>query len=211
MKFYTKSILGMTLLLPALAMADKMYEVTVTNITKSMSFTPIIGITHSSSQALFSVGDAASQAIIDIAEGGNTSTLVDSLEEGTNTATSEGLLAPGASTSFTITGDSYFSRFSLASMLLPTNDTFVAVNNEFLPYYGSRTYLANAYDAGSETNDELCANIPGPTCGGTPFSPDDAGEGYIYPSPGVHGEADLARSSYGFSGAVAKVVIKVIR
>ena len=209
MKILKKLSVAM-LFLPAMAMAEKSYEITVTNITKGMSFTPLIGVTHSKFEKLFEVGEPASQGIIDIAEGGNVATLQDSLSADAMSATTEGLLAPGASVTFTVSSDSYSDRLTLASMLLPTNDTFVALNSVRLPYYGTRTYLANAYDAGSEANDELCSSIPGPTCGGEPFSPDDLGEGYIFSSPGVHGEADLSRAAYGFSGPVAKVKIKAV-
>ena len=94
-------------------------------------------------------------------------------------------------------------------MLLPTNDTIVALRSKALPWYrhGKMTYYMKAYDGGSETNDELCANIPGPHCAGVPFSPEDEGEGYIYPSPGIHGEADLSRATYNWHGPVAMVTI----
>ena len=208
MKLLKKLTLSLCLLPITAFAAPATYEVTVTNITKGMNFTPLLGVAHPRSVSLFQIGEPASESLAALAEGGAVAPLMEDLAGVASTAASEGLLAPGASTTFTLTADHPGLSFSLASMLLPTNDTFLAINGFRLPYYGSRTYVAKAFDAGSETNDELCANIPGPTCGGAPLSPEDAGEGYVFPSPGVHGEADLSRSEYQFAGPVAKVVVK---
>ena len=96
-------------------------------------------------------------------------------------------------------------------MLLPTNDTFVGLDAVRLPLRGKATFYANAYDAGSEPNDELCVNIPGPTCGGIGISAEEGGEGYVFPSPGIHGEGDLSVAQYNWQGPVAKVTVKVIK
>ena len=189
--------------------ADKTYNITVTNITKNVLFTPLLAVTHTKAVSLYEIGAAPSGELADMAEGGNIMSLVDELsmsDHVTSTADSGGLLFPGDSVTIEITGKKR-DMLSLVAMLLPTNDTFVGLNGVRLPHRGSATYFAKAYDAGSETNDELCANIPGPQCGGDPFSPEDMGEGYVYPSPGIDGEADLSRASYSWAGAVAKVVI----
>ncbi|MBL4608258.1 MAG: spondin domain-containing protein [Pseudomonadales bacterium] len=102
------------------------------------------------------------------------------------------------------------SQLSLAAMLLPTNDTFISLNGVKLPREGQVSYLAHAYDAGSEPNNESCADIPGPSCGGAGYSPEVTGEGFVYPSPGIHGENELSVEQYAWSGPVAKVTIKRI-
>lgn len=189
------------------------YEVTITNVTKGVYFTPLLNVAHSPRVQLFEVGEAASAGLGEVAEGGAVDTLISELSSAdatANVAVSEGLLGPGSSVTVTVEANPY-QIFSLASMLLPTNDTFVALNGVRFPRYGSRTYLAKAYDGGTETNDEICANIPGPQCGGSPFSPEDEGEGYIFPAPGIHGEADLSVATYNWQGAVAKVTIKRVR
>jgi len=117
------------------------------------------------------------------------------------------LLGPGESISFEIEGYGRFNRFSLAAMLIPTNDTFVAVDSVALPSR-SRTVLAHAYDAGSEPNDESCANIPGPVCGGEGGSPGAGGEGYVHLSSGIHGIGDLGPETYDWRSAVAEVTIR---
>jgi hypothetical protein len=72
----------------------------------------------------------------------------------------------------------------------------LALQGAKLPKYGKATYYINAYYAGTETNDEYYANIPGPHCGDAPFSPEEDGEGFIFPSLTIHGEADLSRETY---------------
>jgi hypothetical protein len=48
-------------------------------------------------------------------------------------------------------------RLSLAAMLIPTNDAFVALNAVSLPFPGGSLarHTALAHDAGTEVNDEL--------------------------------------------------------
>ena len=188
-----------------------MYEVTVTNITKGQSFTPLLGATHTRAMSAFTVGEMASNELGTLAESGNVAplkSLLDASPKVTSTAMTEGLLNPGETTSFTIDGQKFRCQFTLAAMLIPTNDTFLALNSVSLPKYGTRTFYAAAYDAGTETNDENCQYIPGPICGGEGLSENDTGEGYIYPSPGISGEAELSSLSYNWQGNVAKVQIK---
>jgi len=66
--------------------------------------------------------------------------------------------------------------------------------------------LAMAFDAGSEMNDELCMHIPGPHCGGMPFSPGLA-EGYVHISRGISDEGDLAASAYDWRNPVAHISV----
>ena len=191
------------------------YTVEITNITKGVYFTPFLTAAHRGNLALLEVGEEASEPLAAIAEGGDIAPMIEYLESRprlvNGLAQSEGLLAPGASVRLRLVSDSRMNSLSLASMLLPTNDTFVALNSVALPRRGSAVFYANAYDAGSEMNDELCMSIPGPQCGGAPFSPEDDGEGYVYPSPGIHGEGELTQSAYDWQGPVAKVVVKRVR
>ena len=48
-----------------------------------------------------------------------------------------------------------------------------------VPRHGSATYFSSGLDAGTELNDELCANIPGPPgiCGGVGPSPGENNDG----------------------------------
>ncbi|TQV89726.1 spondin domain-containing protein [Aliikangiella coralliicola] len=187
------------------------YKVTITNVTKGISFTPFLAATHNRKINLFTIGEVASFEVSRVAEGGDISGLNAVLDQSDNvlaTESSAGLLAPGQSVMLKIKGSKNFRKLSLISMLLPTNDTMVALRGAKLPRRGKVTYFMKAYDGGSETNDEYCANIPGPQCGGIPFSPDDDGEGYVYPSPGIHGHGDLSTLDYQWDGPVAKVVVE---
>lgn len=189
------------------------YQVTVTNITKGQTFTPILSASHKNHIRVFSLGEPASPQLADLAESGNVSPLQEVLDNAPNlvkdTTVSPGLLGPGESATFTIDAGHRFKRFSMAAMLIPTNDTFVAINSVRFPAYGSKTVFAEAYDAGSEANNELCASMPGPFCQGEGASPEDAGdEGFVHIAAGVHGDGDLAESVYDWRSSVAKVTIK---
>lgn len=225
MKILKTLIIG-SLLMSATAFADgyyfgkkyakpREYAVTITNITSGQSFTPVIVATHTSGVNFFELGAAPSQDLADLAEGGATGGLQamldgmtgDVMATATSGTTPDGnpLIDPGESVTVMISGSRHFDRLSLAGMLLPSNDSFVAVDSMSLPYRSSGS-LALAYDAGSEVNDELCANIPGPHCGGAPFSPGLA-EGYVHISRGISGEGDLAASDYDWRNPVARITV----
>jgi len=71
----------------------------------------------------------------------------------------------------------------------------------------SVTYLAPAYDAGTETNDEAYANVPGPACRGEALSYYDEGEGFVTIHNGVHGIGELNPSIYDWRNPVAKIIV----
>jgi len=188
------------------------YEVTVTNLTKSIAFTPIMVAAHHQNVPLFELGSQASDAVSAVAEGGDTSGIAamftNPYDQVSSTA---GLLMAGQSATVSFEGLGRHSRFSVASMLLPTNDAFVAAQSVRPPKRGSKTFYLRAYDAGTETNDELCSSIPGPQCGGEPFSPNDSGEGFVYVHSGIHGIGDLSASQYTWNNPVLKVTITRVK
>jgi hypothetical protein len=187
------------------------FNVTITNITKGIQFTPFLAATHNRKADVFEVGEAPSDALAAVAEGGDIGPLMGALVDSpfvSDVQSTAGLLSPGESVTFEIVAGRKQRLFSLVSMLLPTNDSFAGMDSVRLPYRGSKTYFVNAYDAGSEPNDEFCMNIPGPACGGIGTSPGEGGEGYVYPSPGIHGEAELSQAAYDWNGPVLKVTIQ---
>jgi len=191
---------------------SRTFEVTVTNITAGQSFTPLLAVTHSNEISVFELGEPALDELELLAEGGMTTPLqdlLDPLKQVHDTVTTEGLLGPGESVTFKIKGTHWNNRLTFAGMLLPTNDTFVAVNSISLPRWQT-TALATAYDAGTEINDEDCGNIPGPTCGGEAISEAD-GEGFIHVSNGIHGIGDLPPEIFDWRSAVAKVTVRRAR
>ncbi|MEM7220104.1 MAG: spondin domain-containing protein [Pseudomonadota bacterium] len=205
---------------PVYAEDTQTYEVTVTNITKSMRFTPILTVSHNRDVSAFTLGGAPSAGLADLAEGGATGALLAEMEaagrvfDSTTSAEVLGpppLLGPGESVTMTIDSRAGRRLLSMAAMLLPTNDTFMGLNAVRLPREGSATFFARAYDAGSEPNDEFCANIPGPTCGGEGTSASEGGEGFVHVASGIHGIADLDPAVYDFNNPAARVVVTRVR
>jgi hypothetical protein len=69
---------------------------------------------------------------------------------------------------------------------------------------------ADAYDAGSERNSELCRFIPGPPCGNANVHDPDSAEGYVHIHAGIHGSGDLDPSEFDWRNPVAQIVIQRI-
>jgi hypothetical protein len=210
-------ILAVTMLGVSPAFADgygaRNYEVTITNITSGQTFTPLLVVSHKSSIALFEPGEPASAELATVAESGNIGPLAELLDgldsQVLATANSEGLLGPGESVTVEIRGGGRFNRVSVVGMLIPTNDTFVALDSAYLSRR-ARTHVVPAWDAGSEYNDELCANIPGPACGGAGPSEED-GEGYVHISGGINGIGDLEPAAYDWKNPVASITVRKAR
>jgi len=234
MKIANKAMILAATLLSTTALADRnaLYEVTVTNLTPGQTFTPILVALHDPRQSLFTPGDPASEALGILAEEGDTAPLTEALENagvpalqittifGPDPSTPPPLTGPGQSASIEVSGPRRRGRLSIAAMLIPTNDTFVSLNSVELPRFGQRTYIALAYDAGTEANDQNCANIPGPRCGGEGVSaPADSDEGFVHVSNGFHelGSADdlgneiLGPMTYDWHNPVAEVTVRRIR
>jgi hypothetical protein len=210
---------------PAYANHDFIYEVEVTNVTKGQTFTPILVATHTRQVRLFELGQPAGEALEILAEAGDTQPLMDLLlshgSQVDDVETIPGLLGPGETTALHVRSNRHGRRISVAAMLIPTNDTFFALHAERLPFWGTAHYQAPAYDAGTEANDQNCANIPGPVCGGAAHSPgpNDGDEGYVFIGNGFHdlGEEDekdnevLGPLSYDWRNPVARVKVRRVR
>lgn len=205
--------LSASLLAGTATAGDEMYkyEVTVTNLTRGVSFTPIMAAIHRDGVRLYQLGQPPSDALAAMAEGGNTAPLADIVRashHGT-TASSMGLLDAGKSVTITVPAYRDAKFLSLAAMMLPTNDGFISVNSVALPMGNdTATYLSNGHDAGSEPNDEICANIPGPTCHGTGGSPGVGGEGFVHIHAGIHGIGSLHPEEYDWRNPVARISVK---
>jgi hypothetical protein len=201
----------------ALAQSLADYEVTITNITPGQTFTPQLVVTHPEDVQLFEAGFAASESLEILAEGGDTGPLTqDVANEAYDVQTIGGLLLPGESTSIVVSAQPKRGYLSLAAMMIPTNDSFVALNGVKLPRKGSMSFEAPAYDAGTEINDQSCANMPGPRCpGGEGYNP-ETGEGYIHIGNGFHelgealeGEPEiLSPQMYDWRNSVAHITVR---
>jgi hypothetical protein len=201
--------LSVIMIVPAKA-DNKMYDVTITNLTRGQTFTPILVVSHRRGLPLFELGQAASDELVAVAESGNTAPLQDALtatgkvHDATSTG---GLLAPGTSVTVQISAEDDARYISLVGMLIPTNDAFIAINGVRVPKDGkSVVAMSPTYDAGSEANDELCAHIPGPYCMGSGLS-EAGGEGYVHIHAGIHGLNDLAAAEFDWRNPTAKISI----
>ena len=207
------------------------WDVKVTNLSNGTHFTPLLVSAHSNATMLFQPGMAASANLRAMAECGDTSGLLTDLG-GADTDTIDnpaaGLLAPGASTTAMITTSS--THLSLVAMMLPTNDGFVGLNSLQVPTAaGTYTYYLNAYDAGTEANNELMdtsgcvagmAGIPAdPTgaagTGGTGVATADSNtmvhihRGVLGDSNTSGGTSDLSNTVHRWQNPIAKVEITV--
>ncbi len=199
------------ILLSGTAAADSYYEVTVTNLTKGMTFTPIMVATTRRGDQFFQLGEEASSQLEAMAEAGDLGPLEKKLDAYDITNSSFlPFLPPGQSVTQVVATTGQYPNVSIAAMLVPSNDTFFAVNGVAGPR-GNRevlTITVPAYDAGSELNDELCVSLPGPGCGGDPGPISTNGEGYVYVSNGIRGVGDLDADTLDFNNPVAQITIQ---
>ncbi len=228
--FYKAALVAAMASVVSATAAASTYEVTVINLTNGMHFTPLILATHSPSAQMFRSGAAASPQMQAIAEGGDTSGMAALLTSvGATVVTGDGLLAPGGTATFMI-DDGEGDVFSMAGMLLPTNDGFAGVSSANLPTgaAGSRVVLnVPGYDAGTEANDEVVgsgapgeAGFPAPppvvasgTGTGASGVPTQA-EGFVHIHRNVLGDldatggiSDINATVHRWLNPVARVII----
>lgn len=148
-------------------------ELKLTNLTRGLHFTPILITAHTSDEHLFEVAMPASTALQTMAEGGNLEPLTAQANaSGSDVAANpaEGLLAPSTSVMTTLMSADGNEYLSVAAMLLPTNDGFVGLDSWKIPTEaGTYSVYLNAYDAGTEANNELV--VDGSRAPGTPGIP----------------------------------------
>lgn len=189
------------------------YAVTVTNLTRGQIMGPPAVIAHNSDFKMFTLGAAGSAELGQLAEEANAAPLLGmaaALPSVYRTALGSAGIAPGASQTIEIETTGDFSEISLGSMLVTTNDAFMAVRNMHVPRRGSVTVMAEAYDAGTEANSENCAFIPGPPCGNHTHNP-AAPEGYVHVHAGIHiGGGGLDPAKHDWRNPVAQIEIRRI-
>jgi len=158
----TNSILAIStlpLLLASSIASAQVLDVKVTNLTQGMFFTPLLVSAHDNSLHLFETGESATSELTAMAEGGDISGLV-TASEALGAVNSEnpaaGLLSPSSSTTVSDLNTGSNGYLSITAMLLPTNDGFVGLDSWAIPEEaGTYTLFLNAYDAGTEVNDEI--------------------------------------------------------
>jgi hypothetical protein len=194
------------------------YEITITNLTSGQPITPAVFAAHEGRHDLFRKGTAASNGLQQLAENGGVGVLATEVAANPSISASAVVggapLAPGASASVGLEIVGRANRFSLASMLVCTNDGFGGIDGRRLPKtIGSeRTYHARAFDAGTEMNTELFADLV-PPCDGDPgtgtgmSNPALAEGGTVGRHPGIAGVGDLT-DAHAWSGPVVQVTIE---
>ncbi len=198
------------------------YEVTVVNLTRSQIFSPPVVVSHNSDLALFTPGQPASTALAVMAEDGNGAPLLADVADNTSVLDANiagGPVLPGASATVLISASRANRYISVAGMLVSTNDAFFAASGleaprrDFFKSGGARetTHFAQVWDAGSETNSEDCAYIPGPPCGAAGARDTDDAEGYVYIHNGIHGIGDLTSDVWDWRGPAALITVKPIK
>jgi len=177
-----KSLIGaLTLGLASVSASAQQIEVTITNLTHGIYFTPFVVGAHDVDFHVFQVGQAASAELTAQAEGGDISGVSGLLDDAQAVVVENpagGLLAPAASATLEMdTGTNEY--LSLTSMLLPTNDGFAGLDAWQIPSVAGTYWInVNAYDAGTEANDEIINGGGAPGTPGIPAAPGmDAGTG----------------------------------
>ena len=190
---------------------SQMFEITLTNLTTGepgaggQVLSPPIFVTHAAGINLAEVGQPASPALVALAENGDASGLAAlAAAAGANSMVAEGVVPPGGSVTVTVTADMVNSSLSVGSMLMSTNDAFIAATDVALFDEDGAPVSAsldlNAYDAGSEENTEMASDIPGPLGLDAAVDPEGSNErvptegGVIAAHEGIQGAGDVGEA-----------------
>jgi hypothetical protein len=200
----------------AIASGNHNYHVTITNLTHSIAFTPVLVASHRRPVTVFELGTPASDELRALAESGAVAPMTDTLKGDSDVVdvqNSGGLLLPGKSVTVIVSAEHGAKFISVGSMMLPTNDGFIGLNSAEVSKRGSATYFSPGYDSGSEINDEICGNIPGPPCFGDGLSmgADPDNEGYVQIHRGTQGIGDLTAAVYDWRNPVARITVTRVR
>ena len=185
------------------------YEVTLENLSPagSQPLSPPILAVHSPSFRIFHIGGYASDELAQVAQDAFGDPLVTLLSNSSEVSEvvvgQQGPIFPGSSQTLDISAQGNFTKLSLVTMLVNTNDGFTGTDKLQLPQRGAKTYYLRSYDAGSEENTELIAHIPGQ---GNPFMGNSTNDKIKY-HPGLLGVGDLDPTVFGWNEPVAKLTI----
>ena len=192
----------------------RVYEVKITNITRGQILSPPVIFTHKAGFEIFELGEAASAEVAAIAEDGMNGpleTLLSGSSQVFDRATAGAPVPPGQSVTLRVRSRGAARYLGAIGMMVVTNDAFFGAQGLELPRFGSRTYRAIGYDAGSEGNSELCTQIPGPPCGNPGVRNVATAEGYVHVHAGIHGIGDLDPSMHDWRNPVVAIKITRVR
>ena len=212
----TVSVASLLMAPMQMASADSSYgdsngikKVYITNISNVVLTPPVVALCKKRMRPIARVGKPASLELESLAEGGDTAGLTMLFEDkGCNVGMSETAVPPGETVIVEVAGRRN-DYLHIASMLLPTNDAFIYTSGKKVKNVIRRGDIAlKSYDAGTEFNDEICAHIPGPQCGGEGFNSAREENKFVKAHPGLHGGADVSAASDNWGEPVAKVKIR---
>jgi hypothetical protein len=194
----------------------KVWRVTIQNLTPpgagapgSQPLSPPLFVVHSSRADVWSVGEIASHGVAAVAEDADNSVLESALPQlhGVKTVATGtgGPIESGATRTYMVETRGRFSRLTVLTMLVNTNDAFTGLDSLRLRGRGAVLETA-AYDAGSEQNNELRSHIPGPCCG-NPFVRAPEGN-LIRMHEGITGRGQLDPAKYDWDGPAARLTIE---
>ena len=168
------------------------YEVTITNLTNAQPMSPIAVVMHDEGN-VWEIGEPASEALEVLAESGDNSNL---LAEAAFTTTVSGadVVMPGNAETITLTQvDAEPMLLSVVTMLVNTNDAFTGINAidiSAMEVGEIYSFKVGSYDSGTENNNELMADIPGPVAGGEGFNAERDDVDFVAMHPGVVSQDD---------------------
>lgn len=225
-------LLSLGLGLSASSSFAEIIDVNIQNLTHGIYFTPVLIAAHDDDIHLFRIGEEATDALATMAEGGNIALLSDDVTAAGGVVSENpagGLLAPTASAYANDIDTGDLGYLSITAMMLPTNDGFIGLDSWPIPSTpGTYTLYLNAYDAGSEANDEI-VNGGGPLgMPGIPINPGENGgenatgvtseetntnvhihRGSVGDTDATGGISDLDSRIHRWLNPVAKVVVTV--
>jgi len=204
---------------PPPVMSNKIYTVTVTNLTANQPMSPVALILHRGDTSAWQTGVAADLALETLAEAGDSSLLA-TMNDADTITSGLGLLISGMKESIELSAPSdSVDSLSILTMLVNTNDAFAGLNSFNLAQMSlnERVSLRSiAYDAGTEKNTEAKGTIPGPADGGEGFNAlrDDVDR--VHAHPGVISVDDgltdsVLNASHRFDNPVLAVSIERIQ
>lgn len=154
--------------------ANQEYRISMTNLSNAQPISPPGALLHDDQFHAWMIGTSSSNALEQMAEGGDASGVL-ALKSTNPQYLASAPLLPGESAEFSLTEEqSKQDHLTIVGMLVNTNDGFTGVDGldlEDLQPGDTRTVYASAYDAGTEANSELAGTIPGPADGGEGYNP----------------------------------------
>ena len=165
---------------PPPPVADATFEVQVTNLTLAQPLSPVAVMMHRAGFNSFIDGEPASAALELLAEEGDNADVLGEVTAAAEHLASGSTTGPVAALSaadpvvLSFPSDQLDDvRLTIISMLVHTNDAFSGVNAADISDMAvgdSLIFTGPTWDAGTENNDELGSEIPGPDFGGEGFN-----------------------------------------